>query len=240
MRRPSSTWVILDEREDSINDSVFIVGMDSIADPNYNSFTIVDYPAAYHGNAAASRLRTAILKLKSGRSSYGSAVEEGRILDFSVASPNNDDVNGCVSAPANLRFVKTVLFPKAVMRKRGGIMTPRFLHFRGHSSFHFSFNTCNRGVSCCNVPCVATKDIEATAYLSGTGLHTGNRVNLAILPAPENTGSFSAERIWRVSRRLRRRSRTSWRPAAPLLWVRVTSVFIRSSTFWGPFGYGNQ
>lgn len=32
------------------------------------------------------------------------------------------------------------------------------------------------------------KTLRQPAYLSGTGLHTGNRVNLAILPAPENTG----------------------------------------------------
>lgn len=37
-------------------------------------------------------------------------------------------------------------------------------------------------------PVLQQKTLRQPAYLSGTGLHTGNRVNLAILPAPENTG----------------------------------------------------
>ena len=92
MRRPSSTWVILDEREDSINDSVFIVDMSNIADPNYDSFTIVDYLAAITAMREVSRLRTATLKSKVERYPHGSAVEEGRILQFSQPSPNNPDV----------------------------------------------------------------------------------------------------------------------------------------------------
>ena len=32
------------------------------------------------------------------------------------------------------------------------------------------------------------KTLRQPAYLSGTGLHSGNRVNMAILPAPVNTG----------------------------------------------------
>jgi prepilin-type N-terminal cleavage/methylation domain-containing protein len=93
MRRPSSTWVILDEREDSINDSVFIVGMDSIADPNYTSFTIVDFPAAYHGNAGGFSFadgHSEIKKWKDPRTAP--QLKKGEFLDFSVASPNNDDV----------------------------------------------------------------------------------------------------------------------------------------------------
>ena len=93
MRRPSSTWVILDEREDSINDSVFIVGMDSIADPNYTSFTIVDFPAGYHGNAGGFSFadgHSEIKKWKDPRTVP--QLKKGEFLDFSVASPNNDDV----------------------------------------------------------------------------------------------------------------------------------------------------
>ena len=46
---PSNTFVLLDEREDSINDGYFVVDMAGW--PN-NSQRLVDYPASYHNNAA--------------------------------------------------------------------------------------------------------------------------------------------------------------------------------------------
>ena len=45
---PSSTFVFLDEREDSINDGMFVVDMDGY--PGKARF-IVDLPASYHNNA---------------------------------------------------------------------------------------------------------------------------------------------------------------------------------------------
>jgi prepilin-type N-terminal cleavage/methylation domain-containing protein/prepilin-type processing-associated H-X9-DG protein len=45
---PSKTIVFLDEREDSINDGMFVVDM--LVYPNTTE-SIVDYPAAYHGGA---------------------------------------------------------------------------------------------------------------------------------------------------------------------------------------------
>jgi len=46
---PSNTFVLLDEREDSINDGYFVVDMAGW--PN-GSRTMVDFPASYHNNAA--------------------------------------------------------------------------------------------------------------------------------------------------------------------------------------------
>ena len=46
---PSNTFVMLDEREDSINDGYFVVDMAGW--PN-RSERLVDYPASYHNNAA--------------------------------------------------------------------------------------------------------------------------------------------------------------------------------------------
>ena len=43
---PSSAWVFMDEREDSINDGLFAV------DPS-SSFSIIDYPADYHSGGAS-------------------------------------------------------------------------------------------------------------------------------------------------------------------------------------------
>ena len=53
---PSKTAVFLDEREDSINDGMFVIGMEGAAaspnaQPNPGAYGIVDYPAAYHGGA---------------------------------------------------------------------------------------------------------------------------------------------------------------------------------------------
>jgi hypothetical protein len=57
---PSRTFVLLDERQDSINDAYFAVEMDGY--PNPATTKIVDYPASYHHYAAGcrsmSRVRT--------------------------------------------------------------------------------------------------------------------------------------------------------------------------------------
>ena len=42
--------------------------------------------------------------------------------------------------------------------------------------------------SCCNKCVLQQKTLRQPAYLSGIGLHSGNRVNLAILPAPADVG----------------------------------------------------
>jgi prepilin-type processing-associated H-X9-DG protein len=48
---PSNTFVLLEEREDSINDGFFIVQMDGY--PDTSKTVMVDFPASYHGQAAA-------------------------------------------------------------------------------------------------------------------------------------------------------------------------------------------
>jgi len=47
---PSMTFVLLEEREDSINDGFFIVQMDGY--PDMSKTVMVDFPASYHGEAA--------------------------------------------------------------------------------------------------------------------------------------------------------------------------------------------
>jgi prepilin-type N-terminal cleavage/methylation domain-containing protein/prepilin-type processing-associated H-X9-DG protein len=44
IRNPSDTWVLIDEREDSINDGYFAVEMTA-------RYTILDYPASYHNGS---------------------------------------------------------------------------------------------------------------------------------------------------------------------------------------------
>jgi prepilin-type N-terminal cleavage/methylation domain-containing protein/prepilin-type processing-associated H-X9-DG protein len=48
---PSKTWVLLDEREDSINDAFYVVDMTGYPD-SPSQRKMVDYPASYHNNAA--------------------------------------------------------------------------------------------------------------------------------------------------------------------------------------------
>jgi hypothetical protein len=46
---PAMTFVLLDERQDSINDAYFVTEMDGY--PNPATTELVDYPASYHGQA---------------------------------------------------------------------------------------------------------------------------------------------------------------------------------------------
>ncbi len=48
---PSKAGVLLDEREDSINDGWFAVDMTGYDPLNANAWTLVDVPASYHGSA---------------------------------------------------------------------------------------------------------------------------------------------------------------------------------------------
>ena len=47
---PADTFVLLEEREDSINDGFFVVSMDGY--PDVKKTVMVDFPAGYHGGAA--------------------------------------------------------------------------------------------------------------------------------------------------------------------------------------------
>lgn len=89
---PSSTWVFLDEREDSINDGEFVVGMTGFPDKPLQ-WKIVDYPASYHNAAAGFSFadgHSEIKKWKDART-YPS-LKKGQLLPLNVASPNNPDV----------------------------------------------------------------------------------------------------------------------------------------------------
>ena len=50
---PSKTWVLIDEREDSINNSFFTLQTDSIQPLEPLKFYFINWPASYHGQAAA-------------------------------------------------------------------------------------------------------------------------------------------------------------------------------------------
>lgn len=86
---PAKLWVFLDEREDSINDGWFATDPDN----QKGVYTIVDYPASYHGNAGGFSFadgHSEIRKWKDARTMPG--LTPGALLPLNVASPGNQDM----------------------------------------------------------------------------------------------------------------------------------------------------
>lgn len=88
---PSMTWVLLDEREDSINDGFWVTWMPGYPDPA--STRMVDYPAGYHNNAAGFAFadgHSEIHRWVDPRTVP--PVERGKPLRLNVPQPNNPDI----------------------------------------------------------------------------------------------------------------------------------------------------
>lgn len=86
IKSPSSLFVILDEREDSINDGWFA------SDPN-TPWQIIDYPASYHGSAAGFSFadgHSEIHKWLDGRTMP--ALHQGQLLPLNVNLPQDQDL----------------------------------------------------------------------------------------------------------------------------------------------------
>jgi prepilin-type N-terminal cleavage/methylation domain-containing protein len=85
---PANTYVLLDERKDSINDAYFVVEMDGW--PNPATTRVIDYPASYHGQAGG-------LAFADGHSEIHRWVDPDTMpplgKDLSVKNdPNNRDI----------------------------------------------------------------------------------------------------------------------------------------------------
>lgn len=88
---PTMTWVIMDEREDSINDGEMVVGMDGYPDKP-TQWKIVDFPASYHNLAAGLSFadgHSEVHKWKDSRTTP--VLKRGQQLSLNVSSPNNQD-----------------------------------------------------------------------------------------------------------------------------------------------------
>jgi prepilin-type N-terminal cleavage/methylation domain-containing protein/prepilin-type processing-associated H-X9-DG protein len=86
---PSMAWVLLDEREDSINDGLFQTDLKDRG----ASARIVDYPASYHGRAAGILFADGHAEIKrwvDGRTTP--PMSPNVLIPLDVASPNNPDV----------------------------------------------------------------------------------------------------------------------------------------------------
>jgi prepilin-type N-terminal cleavage/methylation domain-containing protein/prepilin-type processing-associated H-X9-DG protein len=89
---PSSLWVFLDERQDSINDGELVVDMNGYPN-NSAADEIVDWPASYHNGAGCFAFadgHAEIHKWRDGRTMP--AVLNNQDLVYKVATPNNPDV----------------------------------------------------------------------------------------------------------------------------------------------------
>ena len=88
---PSRTWLFLDEREDSINDGEFVVGMNGYPD-RPQQWMIVDFPASYHNRAAGFSFVDGHSEIKKWTDPRTTPVlKKGQELALNVASPNNQD-----------------------------------------------------------------------------------------------------------------------------------------------------
>ena len=86
---PAMTFVILDERQDSINDAYVVTEMDGY--PKLASTKIVDYPASYHNRAAGFAFADGHSEIHRWRDPRTMPpIKTG--LSLNVSSPNNQDV----------------------------------------------------------------------------------------------------------------------------------------------------
>jgi len=86
---PANTWVLLDEREDSINDGFFVVWMDGY--PNLATTKMVDYPASYHNKAGGFSFADGHSEIKKWQDAR-TTPPINRNLVLNVSMPNNRDV----------------------------------------------------------------------------------------------------------------------------------------------------
>lgn len=89
---PSRTFVFLDEREDSINDGMFVVDMDSYPDKPASA-RIVDLPASYHNGAGGFSFADGHSEIKKWlHSSTKPPLRPGIQIPYDRPSPNNPDI----------------------------------------------------------------------------------------------------------------------------------------------------
>ena len=86
---PAMTYIILDERWDSINDAYFVTEMNGY--PNPTTTKIIDYPAYYHNGACGFAFADGHSEIHKWRDARTTPPYKPN-LPLNVASPNNQDV----------------------------------------------------------------------------------------------------------------------------------------------------
>ncbi len=92
IQNPTQCYVLLDEREDSINDGYFNVSMEGF--PNTPTlWEILDYPASYHNRAGGFSFADGHSEIRKWRDSRTvPKVQKGGSIPLGVKSANNQDV----------------------------------------------------------------------------------------------------------------------------------------------------
>jgi len=91
---PSQTFVLLDEREDSINDGYFVVDMNGFVTGSPDSMMkLVDYPAQYHGNSAGFAFADGHSEIHNWKSAeLRRPVRKGNLLQLNIAIGSRPDL----------------------------------------------------------------------------------------------------------------------------------------------------
>lgn len=90
---PTGVWVIIDEREDRINNGFFVVSMRGFNPRNGGSLQLVDMPASYHNGAAGLSFADGHSEIKRWLDARTKPrIKSGRNLPLTAGSPNNRDV----------------------------------------------------------------------------------------------------------------------------------------------------
>jgi prepilin-type N-terminal cleavage/methylation domain-containing protein/prepilin-type processing-associated H-X9-DG protein len=89
---PAQTFVFLDEREDSINDGMFVVDMTGHPDQPQRH-RMVDIPASYHGGSGGFSFADGHSELRKWRDPRTTPqLRPGVVIPFDQPSPNNRDI----------------------------------------------------------------------------------------------------------------------------------------------------
>jgi prepilin-type processing-associated H-X9-DG protein len=89
MPPPAQAWVLIDEREDSINDGLFQTNLKDRG----AAARIVDYPASYHNRAAGLSFADGHAEVKRWHDPRTTPpLKPGAPINLDVPSPNNPDV----------------------------------------------------------------------------------------------------------------------------------------------------
>jgi prepilin-type N-terminal cleavage/methylation domain-containing protein len=89
---PSGTWLLVDEREDSINDGFFVVDMRGYPSAPA-TIMLVDFPASYHNGAGGLNFADGHSEIKRWRDPRTvPKLRKGVELNLNIPSPNNQDI----------------------------------------------------------------------------------------------------------------------------------------------------
>ena len=90
---PSKTFVVLDEREDRINNGFFVVDMAGYSPQRPTQLNLVDFPASYHNGAGGLSFADGHAEIRRWMDPRTKPpITKGRDLELITASPGNRDV----------------------------------------------------------------------------------------------------------------------------------------------------